>query len=114
MRCRERNDLSYPPFSYLIRLASSSRNETKARKISEEIADKLKELTESRGISERLEVLGPSPCIISRLKDEYRFHIIIKNTMGENRHLMLTNYIKTLNIPSEVKFLIDVDPSDML
>lgn len=109
-----RNDLSYPPFSYLIRLIISSRNETKARKISEEIADKLKELTESRGISERLEVLGPSPCIISRLKDEYRFHIIIKNTMGENGHLMLTNYIKTLNIPSEVKFLIDVDPSDML
>ena len=109
-----RNDLSYPPFSYLIRLIISSKNETKARKISEEVAYKLKVLTELRGIDERLEVLGPSPCIISRLKDEYRFHIIIKNTMGENGHFMITNYLKTLNIPADVKFLIDVDPSDML
>jgi len=109
-----RNELSYPPFSYLIRLIMSSKNEIKARKISEEVAYKLKVLTESQEIDERLEVLGPSPCIISRLKDEYRFHIIIKNTMGENGHFMITNYLKTLNIPTEVKFLIDVDPSDML
>lgn len=109
-----RNELSYPPFSSLIRLIISSKNEIKAKKISEEIAHKLRILTESRGIDERLEVLGPSSCIISRLKEEYRFHIIIKNTFGENGHFMLTNYLKTLNIPSEVKFLIDVDPSDML
>jgi len=111
---QSRNELCYPPFSYLIRLIISSKSEIKSRKISEEVAYKLKILTESRGINERLEVLGPSPCIISKLKDEYRFHIIIKNTMGENGHLMITNYIKTLNIPSEVKFLTDVDPSDML
>ena len=109
-----RNELSYPPFSYLIRLIISSANEIKARKISEEVAYKLKVLTESRGIDERLEVLGPSACIISKIKDEYRFHIIIKNTMGDNGHFMITNYLKTLNIPSEVKFLIDVDPSDMI
>jgi len=109
-----RNELSYPPFSSLIRLIISSKNEIKARKISEEVAYKFKVLTESEEIGERLEVLGPSPCIISRLKDEYRFHIIIKNTMGESGHLMITNYLKTLNIPTEVKFLTDVDPSDML
>lgn len=109
-----RNDLSYPPFSYLIRLIISSKSEIKSEKIAQEIAYRLRLLTESRGIDERLEVLGPSPCIISKIKDEYRFHVIIKNTMGENGHLMVTNYLKTLNIPSEVKFLIDVDPTDML
>ncbi len=109
-----RNELSYPPFSYLIRLVISSRSEIKARKISEEVAYKLRVLTESRGIDERLEVLGPSACIISKIKDEYRFHIIIKNTMGENGHFMVTNYLKSLNIPADIKFLVDVDPMDML
>jgi primosomal protein N' (replication factor Y) len=111
---QNRNELSYPPFSYLIRLIISSKSEIKAQKIADEIAYKLRVLTESRAIDERLEILGASPCIISKIKDEYRFHIIIKNTMGENGHLMITNYLKTINIPSEVKFLIDVDPTDML
>lgn len=109
-----RNEFSYPPFSSLIRLIISSENEIKARKISEEIAYKLRTLTDSRGITERLEVLGPTPCIISKLRNEYRFHVIIKNTMGENGHLMVTNYLKGLHIPAQVKFLIDVDPTDML
>jgi len=109
-----RNELSYPPFSSLIRLVISSKNEIKARKISDEIAYKLRILTDSRGIDERLEVMGPSACIISKIKDEYRFHVVIKNTMGENGHFLITNYLKTLNIPSELKFLVDVDPVDML
>lgn len=109
-----RNELSYPPFGSLIRLIISNESEIKAHKISEEIAYKLRILTDSRGLTERLEVLGPTPCIISRLKGEYRFHILIKNTMGENGHLMITDYLKGFNLPADIKFLIDVDPSDML
>ena len=111
---QSRNDFSYPPFSSLIRLIISSENEIKANKIAEEIAEKLRILMDSRGITERLEVLGPTPCIISRLKGEYRFHVIIKNTLGENGHLIVTNYLKGLNMPNDIKFLIDVDPTDML
>jgi len=33
--------------------------------------------------------------------------------MGENGHFLITNYVRSLNIPYDIKFLIDVDPSDM-
>lgn len=109
-----RNKLSYPPYSQIIRLILSSKNDIRARKYSEEIAYKLTLLTESRGIGERLEVLPAAPCIISKIRDEHRFQIIIKNRLSDNGHFMVTNFIKKLPIPQDIKFLIDVDPLDML
>jgi primosomal protein N' (replication factor Y) len=102
-----RYEFAYPPYSQIIRLILSSKNDIRARKFSEEIAYKLKILTDSRGISERLEVLGPSPCVISKIRNEYRFQIIIKNRLEENGHALVMNFLKTFNIPEDIKFLID-------
>ena len=73
-----RNELAYPPFSQIIRLVASSKNMFRAERLCQEIALKLNEITDKQGISERLEILGPAPCLIGRIKDEYRFQIIIK------------------------------------
>lgn len=111
---QSRYEYSYPPYSQLIRLIFSSVSEIKAEKFAQDVAYKLNLLTDSRGIQEKLEILGPSPCIISKIKNEYRFQIIIKNRLEENGHFLVTNFIKKLNIPEDIKFLTDVDPSDML
>lgn len=109
-----RNEHSYPPFSNIIRFIISSKAEIKAIKFASDISYRLKLLTNQKGLTERLEVLGPTRCIIARIKDEYRFHILIKNTLGEKGHLIINNLAKQLKIPQDIKFLIDVDPSDML
>lgn len=109
-----RYEFSYPPYSQIIRLIISSPDEIRTLKYAEDVGYRLHLLTETRGIDERLEVLGPSPCIISKLKNEYRFQIIIKNRLGESGHSQIINFIRTLNVPNSIKFLIDVDPSDML
>lgn len=111
---QSRNDYSYPPFSGITRLIISSKLEIKAIKYSTDVAYRLKLLLDERGLTERLEVLGPTRCIITRIKDEYRFQILIKNTLGESGQFIVTNYIKELKIPMDIKFLVDVDPSDML
>lgn len=109
-----RYEFSYPPYSNIIRLILSSKNEIRAKKYAEEVAYRLNQLTFSTGIDERLEVLGPVSCIISKIRDEYRFQIIIKNRLGENGHLSITSYVRQFNVPDDIKFLIDVDPADML
>lgn len=111
---QNRYEFSYPPYSKIIRLILSSKNEIKARKYAQELAYKLDLLTSSRGIEERLEVLGPSACIISKLKDEYRFQVLIKNRLGEKGHFMITNFLKQFLIADDIRFLTDIDPSDML
>jgi len=109
-----RNEFSYPPFSSIIRFIISSKQEIKAIKYSTDFAYRLRLITEQRGLTERLEALGPSRCIISKIKDEYRFQVLIKNTLGESGHFLVSNFVKGLKIPPDIKFLTDVDPADML
>jgi len=109
-----RNELSYPPFSNIIRFIISCKQEMKAIKYSTDFAYRLRLIAEQRGLTERLEVLGPSRCIINKIKDEYRFQILVKNTLGESGHSLVSSFIKSLKIPADIKFLTDVDPSDML
>lgn len=111
---KNRYELAYPPYSQVIRLILSSKNEYRTEKFSMETAMRLKELTKNKGIDERLEVLGPAKCIIGRIKEEFRFQIIIKNRLEEQGHFLITNFVKKMSIPQDIKFLIDVDPSDML
>ncbi len=109
-----RNEYSYPPFSRIIRFIINSKAEIKGVKFASDVAYRLKLLTDERGITERLEVLGPTRCVITRIKDEYRFQVLIKNTLGQNGHFLVNNFVKNLKIPQDIKFLVDVDPCDML
>lgn len=109
-----RNELAYPPFSQIIRLVASSKNMFRSERLCQEIALKLNEITDKQGISERLEILGPAPCLIGRIKDEYRFQIIIKNRLEERGHFFITSFIQKIIIPDDIKFIVDIDPIDML
>ena len=48
-----------------------------------EIALRLNTMTEKFGFSEYLEVLGPTPCIISKINGYYRYQILIKNKLSQ-------------------------------
>ena len=71
-------------------------------------------MTEKFGISERLEVLGPTPCVIERLNSQYRFQILIKNKMSQKGHQFVSSFINKITLPKDIKLVIDVDPLDIL
>ena len=75
---------------------------------------RLRNLVEKQGQQELLEVLGPALCVISRLKDEYRYQIMIKNRLGERGHFFITSFIKKIIMPDDIKLTIDINPTDML
>ncbi len=111
---KHRLELDYPPYSQIIRLIISSENNFKAERMAQEVAMRLKDLVNAQGIVEKLEINGPASCVIAKIKDEYRFQIIIKNRIEEKGHFMITSFIKKLSVANDVKVLIDVDPTDML
>ena len=109
-----REEFDYPPFSQIIRLILSSQNGFRAEKSAQEIAMRLSLMVEKFGISERLEVLGPSPCVIERLNGKYRFQILIKNKMGEKGHQFVSSFLNKITMPKDIRLAIDVDPLDIL
>lgn len=109
-----REEFDYPPFSQIIRLILSSQNNFRAEKSAQEITLRLCTLVEKFGISERIEVLGPSPCVIERLNGQYRFQILIKNKMSSKGHKFISSFLNKIIMPKDIKLAIDVDPLDIL
>lgn len=109
-----REEFDYPPFSQIIRLILSSQNGFRAEKSAQEIAMRLSLLVEKFGISERIEVLGPTPCVIERINSQYRFQILIKNKMGEKGHQFVSSFMNKIIMPKDIRLAIDVDPLDIL
>lgn len=109
-----REAFDYPPYSQLFRFVLSCENVFRAEKAAMEIALRLNEMIKKAGISERLIVLGPTPCIIEKIRNSYRFQIIVKNKADEKGHMFITRFIKGVSVPKDIKLTIDVDPVDIL
>ena len=109
-----REEFDYPPFSQIVRLILSGQNNFRAEKSAQEIALRMCTMVEKYGISERLEVLGPTPCVIERINGMFRFQIIIKNKMGEKGHQFVSSFLNRITMPKDVKLTVDVDPLDIL
>ncbi|MEE3349244.1 MAG: primosomal protein N' [Candidatus Gastranaerophilaceae bacterium] len=109
-----REEFDYPPYSKIVRLIISSANNFRAEKAANEIALSLCTIIEKYGVSERLEVLGPTPCVIERINGQYRFQILIKNKLDNKGHQFISSFIGKITMPKDVKLAVDVDPLDIL
>lgn len=107
----EREKYNYPPFSQLIRIILSSEyyNPTFSEAI--KLANYLDEsLGDQR---EKIEILGPSECIIPKIQGKYRMQILIKNMISSHGHKLITSLLKNYN-PKNIRVIMDVDPLNML
>ena len=52
--------------------------------------------------------------LLDTIKDEYRFNIIVKNKLSLNGHRTILRFLKSIKLPSDIKMVVDIDPSDIL
>ena len=109
-----REMLDYPPYSKMIRIILSSKNEYRAEKSALEIEMALSDYIKKLSLDENLLVLGPAPCVIERIREEYRFNILIKNKLDETGHRHILRFLKSIKLPQDIKMVVDIDPSDIL
>ena len=101
-----RRELNYPPFSRLISLVVSG-EEKEASQAAEEIGRKLKEDAGSV-------VLGPAPMPISKIRGEWRHHLLIKMAKEPTAQAKVFALLKTIAPTQKVRVTVDVDPMNML
>lgn len=109
-----REDFDYPPFSQIIRVVLSSKNQFRAERSAQEIAMRLNDIVDKRQLTEPVAVLGPNPCVIERLQEYYRFQILIKNKLGEKGRRFILSFLAQIKLPDDIKLTVDVDPIDIL
>ena len=109
-----REALEYPPYSKIIRIILSCKNEFRAEKSALEIELHLSDYIKKLSLDENLLVLGPAPCVINKIKNEYRFNIIVKNKITDLGHRTVLRFLKSIQLPNDIKMVVDIDPMDIL
>ncbi len=109
----EREELNYPPFSWLVRIEIKGKDREKVLKTINKLRAKL--FNPPKGI----EILGPAPCYRERLKDYYRMQIVIKSNKATDKSgLVLKKLYKKatndINFSNSLKLNIDVNPVSLL
>ena len=108
-----RKVLSYPPFSRLVNVRVEGREDAYVQEVAARIANLARKNQQSAG----LEILGPAPAPLTRLRDKYRWQLLIKGARIKVLHsllLRLEGEIDSLNRAAGVKVSIDIDPEYMM
>lgn len=99
--------LSYPPFTRIVNIVLSSEDEEYLKKKSLEFKDKIK--------CNNVEMYGPIPCPIARIKNRYRYQIFIKGTREGIKEFKKGLYDKIQkNKNNKLRITVDVDPINLL
>ena len=108
-----RKIMNYPPFSTIFLINSISKDERKLKGFMNKVGESLRKLLDSR---ENIQILGPVPCIITKLKDNYRWQIIIKGNLDNKLKLKIKDILYELNksVYNEIRISIDINPNNLL
>ncbi len=112
-----RRELNYPPYSQIIRLVITGEDAMAVEKLAYQLAERLGNFLESEASVESVQVLGPAPCLIERLKEKYRWQLIIKNMAGAKEQGLITSFLRERQLAqadSSLRLSIDVDAYDFI
>jgi primosomal protein N' (replication factor Y) len=111
----QRRELDYPPFSRLVLIEAKGKDEERVRGAAERFANVL---TKNTGI---FKLLGPAPAVLSKIKNQHRWHVILKNDKAHDpsgqqiRDILLRARADVeRKASSDVRLIIDVDPVGMM
>lgn len=105
-----RKALNYPPFSHLIRILFTAVNEADVISAAQWWQQNLNQAKEKLKV-QAVDILGPAPAGIPRIKDRYRWQLIIKGTVSTEIRKIAAEVLERAGIRFKtVKVSIDVDP----
>ncbi len=108
-----RYTMDYPPFSEILLINMSSKNENVLIKSIQNVGIYLKNKIEK---DDKIKMLGPCPCQISKIKELYRWQIILKGKItrefGESVRKIVYDLLK--DVYNDIRVSIDMNPNSLL
>ena len=100
---RNRQMMNFPPFSKMAKIIFSGSDENL-------VIDFAKFILRKFPINQAIEIFGPAPLPIVRLKNRYHYCLNIKTDKQVNIQKLIADCLKLAKIPSSIRVKIDIDP----
>jgi primosomal protein N' (replication factor Y) (superfamily II helicase) len=102
----------YPPFGRILLVNVSSKNENSLKNFMNDLKNELSSISNNE---ENIDMLGPVPCIISKIKDNFRWQIIFKGDLSLDFCKKIKDKLYQLNknVYNEIKVTIDINPNNL-
>ena len=110
---RDRHEVGYPPFSRLALVRLDAVDEDHVRGVAGQLAALARSSPDA--LARRVDVLGPSPAPLARLRGRFRFRVMLRaRERGPLRAVIAELAPAIGKLDRRVRALIDVDPVSML
>lgn len=103
-----RNLLKYPPFCDIIKIEVSDYDENVAQGVINAIYDNLLKLN-----NQNMQIYAPIPSPINKIKNRYRWRIIIKCKLGNNIISKINTSINSIKVTNNTRIGVDINPNNM-
>lgn len=104
-----RRVMRMPPFTRIVRVVVRGKDEMKVKKDIERVSNLIKE-----NITKDVTLLGPAPCILSKINNNHRYQILLKSSSLSVIQKSLNSIKSMVKIDSKNFLEIDIDPVDLL
>ncbi len=101
-----RRELGYPPFGRLVKFRVEGATREEASSVARHLFDFLEKQPEAVGV----EILGPTEAMIERVKDTFRWEIMLKSARIPPLHQLISR-VKAAQAAWQGRLIVDVDPS---
>ncbi|WP_165054451.1 primosomal protein N', partial [Adlercreutzia sp. ZJ305] len=109
----KRRMLGYPPYVRMANVLAWGADEAAVRRVAEELHAELEKLVFNVA-GELWQVLPASPCVLSKLRGTYRWHVVVKCPREDDLASVLTRLVRARKADREVNVAVDVDCYDLL
>ncbi|MFL5521235.1 MAG: primosomal protein N' [Gemmatimonadales bacterium] len=103
---------AYPPFVAIVNVLVSGPEEVAVADAAGRVAEWCRTLVVAKGLT--LAVLGPAPCPLARLKERWRWHVVLKGPQREVGAFVRYASRRLPKLPAEVRAVVDRDPVSLL
>ena len=108
----QRREAGYPPFARLAAILFSGRDEGAVERAATAVGDALEPEAEAAGVT----VLGPAPQALARLRNQYRWHLLLKASNAAKLRAVAERALAVAEASrlKGIRVIADVDPVEVL
>lgn len=110
-----RKSLNYPPYGKLSCLRIMGTQLGRVKESSEILVSRAEQLRTQHNVYQDVEILGPSEAPRSRLRGQFRYHLLIKCPQAQKLNLFIRQTLGDEKwLPPGTRIIVDVDPIHLL